>query len=140
MVNIDYEALKEQLLAQSIALPELNFCVVKERSQNSQDSISEHFGTETASPVTISEGQGRNEGSFEFGQSLEGDLIELMKDYRCVWDVSCRAFKENQKKQQACKEIAMKLNKNGEPYSVACLLALSTYIEFFSTVYVYITF
>ena len=121
MANIDYEALKEQLLAQGIALPELNFCVVKERSQNSQDSISEHFGTETASPVTISEGQVWNEGSFEFGQSLEGDLIELMKDYRCVWDVSCRAFKENQKQQQSWKEIAMKLNKDGEPYSVAFL-------------------
>ena len=29
MANIDYEALKEQLVAQGIALPELNFCVVK---------------------------------------------------------------------------------------------------------------
>ena len=111
--------MKEQLLAQGIALPELSFCVVDESNQNSQDSVSEHFGTGTASPVTMSEGQARNEGSFKFGQSLEGDLIELMKDYRCVWDMSCRAFIEKQKKQQAWKEIAMKLNEDGEPYSTA---------------------
>ena len=46
MVNVDYEALKEQLLAQGIKLPKLNFCVVNESNQNSQDFISEHFGTE----------------------------------------------------------------------------------------------
>ena len=67
-------------------MPELNFCVVNESNQNSQDSIREHFGTETAPPVAMSEGQVRNEESSEFGQSLEGELIELMKDYRCVWD------------------------------------------------------
>ena len=78
-------------------MPELNFCVVNESNQNSQDSIREDFGTGTAPPVAMSEGQARNEESFEFGQSLEGELIELMKDYRCVWDVSCRVFKENQK-------------------------------------------
>ena len=121
MANIDYEASKEQLLAQGIALPELNFCVVNERSQNLQDSISEHFGTETASPVTMLEGQVRNGGSCEFGQSLEGDLIELLKDYRCAWDVSCRAFKDNQKKQLTWKEIPMILNKDGELYSVPFL-------------------
>ena len=55
-----------------------------ESNQNSKDSISENFGTGTASPVTISEGQVRNEGSCKFSQSLEGDLIDLIKDYRCV--------------------------------------------------------
>ena len=93
MASIDYEALKEQLLAKGIALPELNFCIVNESNQNSQDSISENVGTGTASPVTVSEGQARNEGSCKFGQSLEGDLIELIKDYRRAWDVSCRTFK-----------------------------------------------
>jgi len=57
---------------------------VDESNQNSQDSISENFGTGTASPVTMSEGQVRNEGSCKLGQSLEGDLIELIKDYRFV--------------------------------------------------------
>ena len=108
-------------------MPKLNLCAVNESNQNLQDSISEHCGTGTASQVATSEGQVRNEKSSEFGQSLEGDLIELMKYYRCVWDASCRAFKENQKKQHTWKEIAMKLNKDGEPYSIAfpcpCLLA-----------------
>ena len=130
MANINYEALKEQLLAQGIALPELNFCVVNESNQNSQDSTRENFGAETTPPVAMTECQVRNEESFEFGQSLEGELIELMKDYRCVWDVSCRAFKENQKKQQAWKEIAMKLNKDGEPYSIAFYASLYLYRNF----------
>ena len=82
MANINYEALKEQLLAQVIALPELNFCVVNESNQNSQDSISEHFGTETAPPVAMSEGQVRNEESFEFGQSLEAYNIHLSRNVR----------------------------------------------------------
>ncbi len=41
-------------------------------------------------------------------QCLEADLIELIKDYRCLWDVSCRSFKETPKKQQAWREIAGK--------------------------------
>ena len=82
MANIDYEALKEQLLAQGIALPELNFCVVNESNQNLQDSISEHFGTGTAPPVTMSEGQARNEESFEFVQSLEAYNIHLSRNVR----------------------------------------------------------
>ena len=92
-------------------MPKLNLCAFNESNQNLQDSISEHCGTGIASQVATSEGQVRNEKSSEFGQSLEGDLIELMKYYRCVWDASCRAFKENQKKQHTWKEIAMKLNK-----------------------------
>ena len=50
-------------MALGIALPGLNFCVVNESNQNSQDSISENFGTGTASPVIISKGQVRKEGS-----------------------------------------------------------------------------
>ena len=54
-----------------------------------------------------------------------------MKDYRSVFDVSCRAFKVNKKKQQVWKEIAMKLNKDGEPYlyrkfSQSAFILLST--------------
>ena len=71
-------------MAQGIALPELNFCVVNQSNLDLQDAMSGYFGTGTASPVTISEGQGRNKGSFDFGQSLERDLIELMKDCRCM--------------------------------------------------------
>ena len=79
MANINYEALKEQLLAQGIAL---NFCVVNESNQNLQDSISEHFGTGTAPPVAMSEDQVRNEESFEFGQSLEAYNIHLSRNVR----------------------------------------------------------
>ena len=77
MANINYETLKEQLLAQGIAL---NFCVVNESNQNSQDS--EHFGTGTAPPVAMSEGQVRNEESFELGQSLEAYNIHLSRNVR----------------------------------------------------------
>ena len=100
MANIDYEALTEQVMAQGIALSKPNFRVVDESNQNSRDFINEplYVGTETASPVTLSGGKVRNAISFEFGQRLEGDLIELIKDYRCVWDVLCGAYKANQKK------------------------------------------
>ena len=81
MANINYEALKEQLLAQGIAL---NFCVVNESNQNWQDSISEHFGTGTAPPVATSEGQVRNEESFEFGQNLEAYNIHLSRNVRDI--------------------------------------------------------
>ena len=64
-------------------------------------------------PVTVRESEAQDERSFEFGRSLEGDLSTI-KDYGCVWDVACRAFKENPKKQQAWKEIAMKLKQDGK--------------------------
>ena len=37
---------QRQLLAQGIAMPELNFCVVTESNQNSLDSISQHLALE----------------------------------------------------------------------------------------------
>ena len=46
-----------------------------------------------------------------------------MKGYRSVWDVSCRAFKVNKKKQQVWKEIAM--------------MASLTYIENFHSLRLY---
>ena len=79
MANINYEALKEQLLAQCIAL---NFCVVNESNQNSQDFYYEHFGTGTAPPVAMSEGQVWNKESFECGQSLEAYNIHLSRNVR----------------------------------------------------------
>jgi len=42
-----------------------------------------------------------------------GFLIEEVRIYRCLWDSSCRAFKEIQKKQQALNQIAQKFNVNG---------------------------
>jgi len=75
MASINYKGLKDQLLAQRITLPELNFCLLKESNQISQDCISENFGTGTASPVIMSEGQVRNDRSCEFGQSLERDYM-----------------------------------------------------------------
>ena len=42
-----------------------------------------------------------------------GALIEEVRLYRCLWDSSCRAFKELPKKQQAWKQIAEKLNVDG---------------------------
>ena len=109
MATID---LTEQLLAQGIALPGLNFHIVDEADGNSRDANDEssNLGSDCASPS-----QAQNESNFEFGKSLEGDLIEVIKDYRCIWDVSCRSFKETLKKQQAWKQIAMKLKQDGKP-------------------------
>ena len=45
-------------------------------------SVSEHFGTGTALPVPMSEGQVRNEESFESGQSLEAYNIHLSRNVR----------------------------------------------------------
>ena len=45
-------------------------------------SISEHFGTGTAPPVAMSEGQVWNKESFEFGQSLEAYNIHLSRSVR----------------------------------------------------------
>ena len=45
-------------------------------------SISEHFGTGTAPPVAMSEGQVWNKESFEFGQSLEAYNIHLSRNVR----------------------------------------------------------
>ena len=114
MAHLDYEAVAAQLLARGIIFPELNSSIlneVDEQSQNPYDESSE-MGSGSPSPpvidnlglvtpVTDRESKAQDERSFEFGRSLEGDLIETIKDYRCVWDVSCRAFKENPKKQQA---------------------------------------
>ena len=49
-------------------------------------SISEHFGTGTAPPIAMSEGQVWNEESFEFGQSLAAYTIHL---FRNVCEVVC---------------------------------------------------
>ena len=42
-----------------------------------------------------------------------GDLIEEVKLYRCLWDSSCRAFKELPKKQQAWSLVAERFNIDG---------------------------
>ena len=60
----------------------VKFLCCHESNQNSQDSISEHFGTGTAPPVAMSEGQVRNEESYEFGQSLEAYNIHLSRNVR----------------------------------------------------------
>ena len=31
----------------------------------------------------------------EVNRNVEEELIELVRDYRCIWDTSCRSFKEH---------------------------------------------
>eukprot|EP00795_Rhopilema_esculentum_P007385 gene7385-13134_t len=119
------------------------------RISNEVDEHSQHesseIGSGNSSPpatdilghltqVTLRESEAQNERIFESRRSLEGDLIKIMKDYRCVWDVSCRALKEHPKKQQAWKEIAMKLKQDGEPAfhrlsSIGSLNSLNCFCE-----------
>ena len=68
-----------------------------EVDQNSRDFSDEPLNFGSASPVIVHKGKDWVESNFELGWSLEGDLIKLIKDYRCVLVVSCRAFKENPK-------------------------------------------
>ena len=49
----------------------------------------------------------------EVNRNVEEELIELVRDYRCIWDTSCRSFKEHPKKQQAWRNISGKLNLDG---------------------------
>jgi len=50
------------------------------------------------------------------------EVVSLVRAWKeIIWDVYCKAFKENQKKQQAWKEIILKLNEDGEPYSIVFL-------------------
>ena len=37
-------------------------------------------------------------------------LVEEVRNYPCLWDVTSRAFKENRKKQEAWRRISIKLN------------------------------
>ena len=55
--------------------------------------------------------------SHKVNRNVEADLIELVRDYRCIWDTSCRSFKEHPKKQQAWRSISGKLNLDGMWYS-----------------------
>ena len=40
-------------------------------------------------------------------------LIEEVRMYRCLWDTSCRAFKESQKKEEAWNRVSERLNVSG---------------------------
>ena len=48
--------------------------------------------------------------------NVEADLVDQMQNYRCIWDTSCRSFKETNKKQQAWRELAVSLKENGKLY------------------------
>ena len=41
-------------------------------------------------------------------------LVKEIRKYRCLWDTSCRSFKDSPKKQQAWRGIAVKLEKDGQ--------------------------
>lgn len=41
-------------------------------------------------------------------------LIEFVRDYKYLYDLSDKRYSDNQKKDQAWNEIGIKLNSNGE--------------------------
>ena len=54
--------------------------------------------------------ENENENEIESVQEL---LVEEVRARRCIWDTSCKSFKELQKKQEACRKIARKLKTEG---------------------------
>ena len=40
-------------------------------------------------------------------------LVEEVRQFRCLWDTSCRAYKDGMKKQQAWREISAKFGASG---------------------------
>ena len=40
-------------------------------------------------------------------------LVEAVQAYHCIWDTSCRSYKELPKKLQAWKQISLKHGQNG---------------------------
>ena len=46
-------------------------------------------------------------------QWTEEGLVEEVRQFRCLWDTSCRAYKDGMKKQQAWREIGAKFGAPG---------------------------
>ena len=46
-------------------------------------------------------------------QWTEEILVEEVRQFRCLWDTSCRAYKDGMKKQQAWREISAKFGASG---------------------------
>ena len=46
-------------------------------------------------------------------EQLDEHLVEEVHRYRILWDTSSRGYKDTVKKNQAWKEISLKLNRNG---------------------------
>ena len=53
---------------------------------------------------------------------LDESLIEEVRKFRCIWDPSCRAYKETPRKQLAWSEISKKLGKEGN----FCIVLITT--------------
>lgn len=41
-------------------------------------------------------------------------FVEEIKNYRCLWDTSSRAYKDSLKKQQSWKELSQKFKREGK--------------------------
>ena len=50
------------------------------------------------------------ESQTEWSEEL---FIEELKQYRCLWDTSCRSYKDGPKKQQSWWELSQKFEKEG---------------------------
>jgi len=40
-------------------------------------------------------------------------FVEEIRNYRCLWDTSCRAYKDGSKKQQSWRELSQKFKREG---------------------------
>ena len=115
MAQIDSEAemqksfnqLQEKLMAHGISLS----CQLFD-GQMSRETITSTPSQEVPSAAT-NEGSTGHEGLEVQQLCLAGELVELVKEYRCIWDTSCRSFKETPKKQQAWRVISSTLKRDG---------------------------
>ena len=111
---------QQQLLSQGTSFP---FHTEQNCEQNFDGpSCNESRSASPATQVGLEVGGQQGLGLLEHGLAAarticqpcdDGDLIELIRERRCIWDTSCRSFKETPKKQQAWREIAAKLGQDG---------------------------
>ncbi len=52
------------------------------------------------------------ETQIQYKWTKERFVVEV-RQYQCLWDTSCRAYKDGMKKQQAWREISAKLGASG---------------------------
>lgn len=115
------QQLQQQLLAQGISLPlHAAQSRLAEQMEQNYEASSSCYESRCSSPTTQQVGglavvgqEGLLAAKTISQTSEDAELIELIREYRCIWDTSCRSFKETPKKQQAWKEIARKLEQDG---------------------------
>ena len=111
----------------------LNFAYLQNQLHQPQNSASQQPAQIPLQPQQQQQPQQQHQQQTEevIEERLERDflatLVEEVRAYRCLWDSSCRAFKELPKKQQARSQIAGKLNIEGEFFYTTYTVSTSFY-------------